>query len=60
MGLYLKPDKCEFHKDTMKYLGLILSTNGISMDDDKVETIRNWSREKKTENGRLNSLFEGQ
>jgi hypothetical protein len=39
-------------------LGLIISTKGISMDEDKVETVRNWSREKKTENGRFNNLFE--
>jgi hypothetical protein len=56
-GLYLKPEKCEFHKQTVKYLGLILSTKRISMDEDKVETVRNWSREKKTENGQLNNLF---
>jgi hypothetical protein len=50
-GLYLKPEKCEFHKETVRYLGLIISTKGISMDEDKVETVQNWSREKKTENG---------
>jgi hypothetical protein len=33
---------------------------GISMDEDKVETVLNWSREKKIENGRLNNLFEVQ
>jgi len=59
-GLYLKPEKCEFHKETVKYLGLIISTKGVSMDPDKVETVRNWSREKKTANGRLNNLFEVQ
>jgi hypothetical protein len=59
-GLYLKPEKCEFYKETVRYLGLIISTKGISMDEDKIETIRNWSREKKTENGRLNNLFEVQ
>ena len=59
-GLYLKPEKCEFHKETVRYLGLIISTKGISMDEDKVETVRNWSKEKKTENGRLNNLFEVQ
>jgi hypothetical protein len=30
------------------------------MDEDKIETVRNWSQEKKTENGRLNNLFEVQ
>jgi len=33
-GLYLKLEKCKFHKDTVKYLGLIISTKGISMDED--------------------------
>jgi hypothetical protein len=59
-GLYLKPEKCEFHKETVRYLGLIISMKGISMDKNKVETVRNWSREKKTENGQLNTLFEVQ
>jgi len=59
-GLYLKPEKCEFHKTTVRYLGLIISTKGISMDEDKVKTVRNWSREKKTANERLNNLFEVQ
>jgi len=59
-GLYLKSEKCEFHKETVRYLGLIISTKGISMDEDKIETVRNWSREKKTKNGWLNNLFEVQ
>ena len=33
---------------------------GISMDEDEFETIRNWSREEKTANRRLNNLFEVQ
>jgi hypothetical protein len=28
------------------------------MDEDKVKTVRNWSREEKTENGQLNNLVE--
>ena len=59
-GLYLKPEKCEFHKETVRYLGLIISTKGISMDEDKVETVWNWSQERKTPNGRLSNLFEVQ
>jgi hypothetical protein len=38
-GLYLKPEKCEFNNETVRYLGLIISTKGISMDEDKVETV---------------------
>jgi len=56
--LYLKPEKCEFRKETVRYLGLIISTKGISMDEDTIGTLRNWSREKKTKNGHLNNLFE--
>jgi len=59
-GLYLKPEECEFHKESVRSLGLTISTKGISMNEDKVETVRNWSREKKTKNGRLNNLFEVQ
>jgi hypothetical protein len=59
-GLYVKPEKCEFHKETVRDVGLIISTKGISMDEDKVETVRNWSGEKKTENGQWNNLFEVQ
>jgi len=33
---------------------------GISMDEDRIESIRNWSREKKTVNGWLIILFEVQ
>jgi len=50
--LYLKPEKCEIPKDTVKYLGLIISIDGISMDKDKVETVQHWSREKKTATGK--------
>jgi len=59
-GLYLEPEKCEFHKETVRYLGLIISTKGISMNEDNVGTVRKWSWENKTENERLNNLFEVQ
>jgi hypothetical protein len=49
-GLYLKPEKCKFHKEKVMYLGLMISTKGISMDDDKVETVWNRSRVKKPTN----------
>jgi hypothetical protein len=59
-GLYLKPEKCEFHKETVKYLGLIISTKGVSMDTDEVDTVRIWPRDKTTANGGFNNLFEVQ
>jgi hypothetical protein len=56
-GLYVKPEKSEFHQETVRYLGLIISTKDILMDEDKIETVRNWSREKKTKNRQFNNLF---
>jgi hypothetical protein len=59
-GIYLNPEKCGVHKETVKYLGLIISTKGISMNNEMVETVLNWSQENKTMNGWLNILFEVQ
>jgi len=41
-GLHLKPEKCEFHKTEVKYLGLITGADGIKMDPSKVETVKAW------------------
>jgi hypothetical protein len=59
-GLWLKPEIYEFYKETVRYLGLTISTTGISIYENKVETVQNWSREKKTNNGLFNNLFEVQ
>lgn len=42
-GLYLKPEKCEFHVQKTKCLGLIISAEGISMDRAKVATVKEWA-----------------
>jgi hypothetical protein len=52
--------KSKFHQDTVRYLGVIILKKGLSLDEDKIETMLNWSREKKTVNGRLKNLFEVQ
>jgi hypothetical protein len=59
-GRYLKPEKCKFHEETGRDVGLFISTKGISMNEDNVETLQHWSREKKTKTGRLNHLFDVQ
>ena len=38
-GVHLKLEKCEFYKESVKYLGLIIRRNGVSMDPRKVEVI---------------------
>ena len=42
-GIQADVDKCKFHVAETKYLGLIISTDGIKIDPAKVEVIQNWS-----------------
>jgi len=38
----VKPEKCQFHTDTIEYLGFIISPNGVSMDPTKGHVIHDW------------------
>ena len=40
--LFLKPEKCIFHKEQIDYLGLIISNSTVYMDPIKVEEITKW------------------
>src|SRR5258707_12023258 len=40
--LYVNPKKCNFHTDTVEYLGFILTPTGLHMDLAKVAVIQNW------------------
>jgi hypothetical protein len=42
VGLHLKPEKCEFHQQDVKYLGLIIRTEGIKMDPEKIRALQDW------------------
>jgi len=46
-GLYVKAEKCEFHSDSIEYLGYVLSPAGLTMSDTKVKTIQDWPEPKK-------------
>lgn len=41
-GLQADIAKCEFHVQEVKYLGLIVSTDGIQMDPVKVSAVKEW------------------
>ena len=41
-GLYMATTKCEFHKESVEYLGFIISVNGLCLAQDKVQIILNW------------------
>ncbi len=45
-GLYAKPEKCVFHKSQVEFLGYIISTEGLSMDPKKIQTIMEWETPK--------------
>ncbi|KAL0168410.1 hypothetical protein M9458_036632, partial [Cirrhinus mrigala] len=40
--LYLKGEKCEFHKSTIHFLGYMIIPEGVQMDQRKVEADRDW------------------
>ena len=46
-GLFCRPEKCHFDKDTVNYLGFILSKDGLKMDPVKVQTIQDWPAPRK-------------
>ena len=42
--LYLKPKKCEFNKEHIEYLGMVIQEGKISMDSVKVKGIQDWPK----------------
>ena len=49
-GLYAKAEKCEFHSESVEYLGYILSSSDLTMSDNKVKIIQDWPESKKVKN----------
>jgi hypothetical protein len=44
--LYSKLSKCSFYQNIIHYLGHIISEEGITMDPEKIETIKGWTTPK--------------
>ena len=42
-GLQADIQKCKFHVQKIKFLELILTTEGLEVNSEKIEAIRNWS-----------------
>ena len=40
--LFINPEKSEFCKDKLIFLGSVISANGLSMDHEKVKAILEW------------------
>ena len=41
-SLFLKPEKCEFEKRRIEYLGLVLNGDTIEPDPSKIEGLKSW------------------
>lgn len=40
--LYLRPEKCEFKRASIEYLGLVISKGEVRMDPVKMEVVKDW------------------
>jgi hypothetical protein len=40
--LYLRPEKCEFEKEEIEYLGLVIGGGEVRMDPVKIAAVRDW------------------
>lgn len=45
-GLKLSEEKCTFLQTSVRYLGHIVSQNGMESDSQKIETIKTWASPK--------------
>jgi hypothetical protein len=41
-SLYAKLSKCEFHKDSIDFLGFVIGKDGVSMEPERVTAIQDW------------------
>jgi transposase InsO family protein len=40
--LQLKPEKCEWHKEEVEFLGFIVGRNGVKMSPTKIAVVKSW------------------
>ena len=40
-GLFANLKKCRFHKDEVRFLEYVISSQGIQMEDERIEEVRN-------------------
>ncbi|KAK3545213.1 hypothetical protein QTP70_002069 [Hemibagrus guttatus] len=40
--LFVKGEKCEFHQDTITFLGYVISQIGVGIDESKVKAVTEW------------------
>ena len=46
-GLYVQAKKCKWHCNSVEFLGYIMSSEGLTMADDKIHAILDWPKPQK-------------
>ena len=49
-SLFANLKKCRFHKKEMQFLGYIVSSQGIRIEDEKIKAVRYWPKPKSIQN----------
>ena len=45
-GLFANLKKCRFHQNEVRFLGYIVLAQGVEMEDERIEALRNWPEPK--------------
>ena len=45
-GLFANLKKCRFYKDEVRFLGYVVLSQGIRIEDERIEAVRNWPEPK--------------
>ena len=45
-GLFANLKKCWFHQDEVCFLGYVMSAQGVQIEDERIEAVRNWPESK--------------
>ena len=45
-GLFANLKKCRFNKDKVRFLGYVVSAQGVKMEDKQIKAVKNWSEPK--------------
>ncbi len=43
-SLYAKLEKCRFHQDEVRFLGYIISHQGIQMEEEQIKAVCDWPK----------------
>ena len=49
-GLLTNPKKCRFHKDKVCFLGYVMSAQGVQIEEERIDVIKNWPEPKSIHN----------